>query len=285
MHRRRPDDAQDHLQPVHHDRHRRSVCHGRQGGDAVRRLETAGTADGERGGISVLVAILMVALLGFAAVAVDVGMLYAERTQLRNGADAAAIAVAQKCARGRQRRRLLHYVHAGPQPRQQQRRRRDQQYHIPGPGQDSRHRHSDGRRPGSRQGAQPGLALLRARHWASTTPRSPPRPRCSGAARGRARRRFPLAFSICQVKNHVDGEPAAAAEPRQRTPTRTACTARPEPRFRAASAGSPAIRACAAALIDLAVAEAGSDPGNSYPGVMRRPSCRNGPPTSRPATT
>ena len=40
----------------------------------------------------------MVVLLGFAALAVDVGMLYAERTQLRNGADAAAIAIAQKCA-------------------------------------------------------------------------------------------------------------------------------------------------------------------------------------------
>lgn len=55
--------------------------------------------DGERGAVSVLVAILMVTLLGFTAVAVDVGMLYAERTQLRNGADAAALAVAQKCAR------------------------------------------------------------------------------------------------------------------------------------------------------------------------------------------
>lgn len=57
-----------------------------------------GSGDGERGAVSVLVAILMVTLLGFTAMAVDVGMLYAERTQLRNGADAAAFAVAQKCA-------------------------------------------------------------------------------------------------------------------------------------------------------------------------------------------
>ena len=56
-------------------------------------------ADGERGAISVLVAILTVTLLGFAALAVDVGLLYAERTQLRNGADAAALAIAQKCAK------------------------------------------------------------------------------------------------------------------------------------------------------------------------------------------
>ncbi|WP_104172060.1 pilus assembly protein TadG-related protein [Arthrobacter sp. Y81] len=55
--------------------------------------------DGERGAVSVLVAILLVVLLGFGAIAVDVGMLYAERTQLRNGADAAALAIAQKCAK------------------------------------------------------------------------------------------------------------------------------------------------------------------------------------------
>lgn len=55
--------------------------------------------DGERGAVSVIVALMLVALLGFGAMAVDVGMLYAERTQLRNGADAAALAIAQKCAK------------------------------------------------------------------------------------------------------------------------------------------------------------------------------------------
>lgn len=52
----------------------------------------------ERGGISVIVAILMVVLLGFAALAVDAGVLYSERAQLQNGSDAAALSVAQKCA-------------------------------------------------------------------------------------------------------------------------------------------------------------------------------------------
>lgn len=66
----------------------------------MRRLgEVPPPRDDERGAISILVAVLMVTLLGFAALAVDVGMLYAERTQLRNGADAAALAIAQKCAR------------------------------------------------------------------------------------------------------------------------------------------------------------------------------------------
>lgn len=55
--------------------------------------------DSERGGISVIVALLMVTLLGFTAIAVDAGMLYSEKAQLQNGADAAALLVAQKYAK------------------------------------------------------------------------------------------------------------------------------------------------------------------------------------------
>lgn len=62
----------------------------------MRRL--AGPDEGERGAIAVLLALLMVALLGFGAITIDVGKLYYERGQLQNGADAASIAVAQKCA-------------------------------------------------------------------------------------------------------------------------------------------------------------------------------------------
>lgn len=68
----------------------------------MRRLRSAwcaARADRERGAVSIMVAFLMVLLLGFAAIAVDVGVLYAERAQLQNGADAAALAMAQKCAR------------------------------------------------------------------------------------------------------------------------------------------------------------------------------------------
>ena len=53
----------------------------------------------EHGAVSVIVAIMLVVLLGFAALAVDVSSMYAERSQLRNGADAAALAIAQKCAK------------------------------------------------------------------------------------------------------------------------------------------------------------------------------------------
>lgn len=64
----------------------------------MRRL-TEDKAPNEKGAVSVIVAILMVTLLGFVAIAVDVGVIYSERAQLQNGADASAIALAQKCAR------------------------------------------------------------------------------------------------------------------------------------------------------------------------------------------
>jgi len=56
--------------------------------------------DDERGASAVLVSLLLVPMLGFAAIAVDVGALYAERARLQIAADAAALAVAQDCARG-----------------------------------------------------------------------------------------------------------------------------------------------------------------------------------------
>lgn len=53
----------------------------------------------DHGGVSVTVALLMIPVLGFAAVALDAAGLYATKAQLQNGADAAALAVAQNCAR------------------------------------------------------------------------------------------------------------------------------------------------------------------------------------------
>lgn len=53
----------------------------------------------ERGATAVIVAVLLTALLGFTAIAVDVGALWWDRKQAQNGADAAALAVAQACAK------------------------------------------------------------------------------------------------------------------------------------------------------------------------------------------
>lgn len=54
----------------------------------------------ERGAAAVIVAFSLVALLGFTALAVDVGAMYAEKAQLQNGADATALAIAGDCANG-----------------------------------------------------------------------------------------------------------------------------------------------------------------------------------------
>lgn len=56
-----------------------------------------GTED-ESGVIAPLTALLIVALLGITAFAVDTAMMYSEHAQLQNGADSSALAIAQACA-------------------------------------------------------------------------------------------------------------------------------------------------------------------------------------------
>lgn len=60
----------------------------------------AKVTDGERGAAGVTVAVMMLVLIGAGAMAVDVGQIYAERSQLQNGADAGALAVAKSCEQG-----------------------------------------------------------------------------------------------------------------------------------------------------------------------------------------
>jgi Flp pilus assembly protein TadG len=68
----------------------------------MRRLTSLfrGRLESERGATAVIFALLLVPILGFAAIAVDIGSLYADRAKLQISADAAALAVAQDCARG-----------------------------------------------------------------------------------------------------------------------------------------------------------------------------------------
>ena len=56
----------------------------------ARHRATGPVTGDERGAASVIVAIVLVVLMGCAALAVDVGAMYAEKAQLQNGADAAA---------------------------------------------------------------------------------------------------------------------------------------------------------------------------------------------------
>ncbi|MEO5313337.1 pilus assembly protein TadG-related protein [Pseudarthrobacter sp. CC12] len=65
----------------------------------MRRLNR--TSENERGATAVMVAVMMVMLLSFGAIAVDVGGMYAEKSVVQNGADAAALAVAQKCSKNK----------------------------------------------------------------------------------------------------------------------------------------------------------------------------------------
>jgi Putative Flp pilus-assembly TadE/G-like len=54
----------------------------------------------DRGAVLVWVALMLIALVGVGALVIDIGALYVEKRQLQNGADAAALAVAQDCAGG-----------------------------------------------------------------------------------------------------------------------------------------------------------------------------------------
>jgi Flp pilus assembly protein TadG len=54
----------------------------------------------ERGAVAVMVALLLVPLMGFAAIGVDVAGMWSEHQQLQDGADAGALAIAQDCGRG-----------------------------------------------------------------------------------------------------------------------------------------------------------------------------------------
>jgi hypothetical protein len=54
----------------------------------------------DRGAVSVIAALLMIPLIGFAAISIDVGAMWAEQQQMQTGADAGALAIAQDCGRG-----------------------------------------------------------------------------------------------------------------------------------------------------------------------------------------
>ena len=230
----------------------------------MRRLTASTGQDSERGGIAIMVAILMVALLGFAALAVDVGMLYAERTQLRNGSDAAALAVAGKCAKDindvecsttSALARSLANGNAG-----------DGASNIQSLLLDKPNRTVTVAAAAQEPGKEPnrvslffagvlGYTSAEVSATSSVTwgsPRKGPAP-------------FPVAFSICQVQGHVDG----TLQLLQNHGSNANADCNYGPSGAAVEGGfgwlvsDPGV---CGALIDIAVAEGGSDPGNSSPG-------------------
>ncbi|XTR53338.1 pilus assembly protein TadG-related protein [Pseudarthrobacter sp. So.54] len=123
----------------------------------------------------------MVVLLGITAIVVDVGMIYAERFELQNGADAAALAIAQDCAVG-------NCANAAPLPRGW--RVRTPTTAFPRPRQSSPEIPSQsGPAPPPRTGAPPSNTGS-PQSWASIPPPWKPSQKRPGAAR-RRRRSFP----------------------------------------------------------------------------------------------
>ena len=238
------------------------------------------TADGERGGISVLVAILMVVLLGFAAVAVDVGMLYAERTQLRNGADAAAIAIAQKCARNvndvdcsttSTLARSLANSNAG-----------DGASNIASLVLDKSAGTVKVIAGAQEAGKEPNRSRFSSRGYsASMMLKSLPGPLCGGAVPVAGPLPFPLAFSVCQVKGHVDGSLQLLQS--HGDGANPACMYGPDGAAVPGGFGwlTSSTGVCGG-LVDITTGDA----NNSQATVIRAyvtPSCRNGQTTSPPA--
>lgn len=56
-------------------------------------------SDRERGAVAVIVALLMVPLIGFAALAIDVASMWSQQQRLQVATDASALAIAQDCSR------------------------------------------------------------------------------------------------------------------------------------------------------------------------------------------
>ena len=63
-------------------------------------LRRRAASSSERGATSSIVALLMVPMVGFAAISLDVAAVWWDRQQLQTGADAGALAVARDCAKG-----------------------------------------------------------------------------------------------------------------------------------------------------------------------------------------
>ena len=221
--------------------------------------------DRERGAISVMVAVLMVTLLGFAALVVDVGMLYAERTQLRNGADAAALAIAQKCARN-----IYDADCTATSPLA-----RDLANKNAGDGLSSvksllldktagKVTVTAGAQEAGREPNHVSLFFARALGFSAAEVTGSSTAQWGSPAAGTTA--FPLAFSICQVQGRVDG--GLQLLQNHGNGANPGCNYGPSGATVAGGFGwLPNDSGICGGLIDLAVSEGGSDPGNSSPGA------------------
>lgn len=229
----------------------------------MRRL-SQGHAHNERGAISVIVAILMVTLLGFVAIAVDIGVIYSERTQLQNGADASAMAMAQKCARDASDPECsTTSAIAGSLANQNALDGMSKIYNI--------ELDKTGRKVSVTTsakevgGADNSVSLFFADVLGIPTKEVGARSSAIWGSPKAGRTAFPLAFSICQVKDKIGGQLQLLQEHGKNG--NADCNYGPS--GAAVEGGFGWLVQDAGACggtIDLALSEGGSDPGNNAPG-------------------
>ncbi|MCQ6271388.1 Tad domain-containing protein [Pseudarthrobacter sp. R1] len=229
----------------------------------MRRL-TSNEATSERGAISVIVAILLVTLLGFVAIAVDIGLIYSERAQLQNGADASAIALAQKCAKDGTDPLCSTTSSLATSLANQN--ALDGMSKVYGIDLDKTSRKvsvtTSAKETG---GTDNSVSLFFADVLGIPTKEVGARASAEWGSPKAGRTAFPLAFSICQVKDHVDGSLQLLQD--HGNNANPDCNYGPSGAAVAGGFGwlAPDAGKCGG-TIDLALSEGGSDTGNNAPG-------------------
>ncbi len=222
------------------------------------------TKDKERGAISVIVAILLVTLLGFVAIAVDVGVIYSERAQLQNGADASAIALAQKCAKDGTDPLCSTTSSLATSLANQNALDGMSKVHTIELDKITR-KVSVTTAAKETGGADNSVSLFFADVLGIPTKEVGARASAEWGSPKAGRTAFPLAFSVCQVKDHVDGSLQLLQD--HGNNANPDCNYGPSGAAVAGGFGwlAPDPGKCGG-TIDLATSEGGSDTGNNAPG-------------------
>jgi len=228
----------------------------------VRRV--SGQDHAEKGAVSVIVAILLVTLLGFTAIAVDVGVIYSERAQLQSGADASAIALAQKCARDATDAQCsTTSTLAGSLANQNA---LDGMSKVHSIQLDKTARTVSVTTSAKETGGKDNsVSLFFANAIGIPSKEVGARSSAAWGSPKAGRTAFPLAFSICQVKDNIGG----ALQLLQEHGKNANADCNYGPSGAAVQGGFGWLVQDAGkcgGTIDLAVSEGGSDPGNNAPG-------------------
>lgn len=214
--------------------------------------------------MTVMVALLTVILLGSVAIAVDVGAIYSERAQLQSGADAAAIGVAQECARKAPDPLCTPTSPLATDLANQN--ALDGMSKVFSIGLDkTAQKVSVTTSAKEKGGIDNSVSLLFANILGIPTKEVGTKASAEWGSPKAGRTAFPLAFSICQVKGHVDGSIQLLQD--HGNNANPDCNYGPSGAAVAGGFGwlAPDAGKCGG-TIDIALGEGGSDTGNNAPG-------------------